>query len=112
MSIELNKIFGQAMKAWRSGRGLNQEKAAELFGISQAAYSNLELGRVDTSLSTVAKAAEITGLSPCALLSPQGSPEASGGVQKALDFLLSQGYSVTLSKAPAAPRPQGEGSPS
>jgi hypothetical protein len=36
---------------------------------------------------------------------PKASPERSEGVQKALDFLLSQGYSVTLSKA----RPQGEG---
>jgi transcriptional regulator with XRE-family HTH domain len=109
MSIELNKIFGQVMKTWRIGRDLSQAEAAKLLGISQAAYSNLEAGRVDTSLSTVAKAAETTGLPVAALLEIPTLPAPS--VAEMMQALVDAGYRVEKA-APAAPRPKGEGSQS
>lgn len=87
------------MKAWRTGRDLSQAEAAKLLEISQAAYSNLEAGRVDAGLSTVAKAAEVTGLPALALL---GSPE---GVEAALRTLAQAGYRVTLEPLPAPQAP-------
>ncbi|HLP30283.1 MAG TPA: helix-turn-helix transcriptional regulator [Fibrobacteria bacterium] len=84
------------MKAWRSGRELSQSQVAELLGISQAGYSKLEAGGVDTSLSTVAKAAEVTGLSPGVLL---GEARPEGGtitLDQALRALYLAGHRVTL----------------
>jgi transcriptional regulator with XRE-family HTH domain len=101
LSIDLNKIFGRAMKTWRTGRELSQSQAAELFKMSQAGYSKMEAGGVDTGLDMVAKALDVTGLSLSVLLSPQGSPERSGGEQttdSAVRFLTESGYSVTLKK--------------
>jgi DNA-binding XRE family transcriptional regulator len=97
------------MKVWRAGLDLSQAEAAKLLGISQAAYSNLEAGRVDTSLSTVAKAAEVSNLPVAALLGIQTFPEPS--VAEMMQALVDAGYRVEKA-APAAPRPKGEGSPS
>jgi transcriptional regulator with XRE-family HTH domain len=69
------------MKAWRSGRDLSQAKVADLMEISQAAYSNLEAGRVDAALSTVAKASEVTGLSVADLLAAERSTEIQDAVR-------------------------------
>jgi transcriptional regulator with XRE-family HTH domain len=84
------------MKTWRTGRDLSQAKAAELLGMSQAGYSKLEAGGVDTGLSTVAKAAEVTGLSLGALL---GEALAAGGpitVDQAIKALYLAGHAVHL----------------
>ncbi len=96
MSIDLNKIFGRVMKTWRIGRELSQVQAADLLKMSQAGYSKLEAGQVDTALSTVAKASEITGLSLGALLAegPASSPEHIP-LPLALQTVLDAGYGVT-----------------
>lgn len=68
-----------------------------MLDISQAAYSNLESGRVDTTLSTVAKAAEITGLSPAQLLDPQGPAEGGKSFLSSLaSELRREGLRMTL----------------
>jgi len=86
------------MKTWRIGRELSQVQAADLLKMSQAGYSKLEAGQVDTALSTVAKASEITGLSLGALLAegPASSPEQS--IAEALSTLIKAGFTVTLAK--------------
>jgi transcriptional regulator with XRE-family HTH domain len=93
------------MKAWRIGQDLSQAEVAKLLEISQAAYSNLESGRVDTALSTVAKAMEITRLDAVALLAGQDPLEA------ARDAMLRKGLRMILEPLPAPPAPgspQGE----
>lgn len=97
MSIDLNKLFGRAMKTWRTGQDLSQAQVAGLLNISQAGYSKIESGAVDTGLSQVAKALEVTGLPLSALLSPQGSAEASGAEPSLPDMILrvlNAGYRV------------------
>lgn len=71
---------------------MNQTQAAALFGISQPSYSQLEAGKVDAALSTLAKAAEITGLSPAQLLAPTGPAEGGSDLARALEIVRQHGF--------------------
>lgn len=95
------------MKTWRTGRDLTQGEAAKLLEMSQAGYSKLEAGQVDTSLSTVAKAAEVTGLSPAALLGSQAVMPLPDMVMA----VLKAGYRVEAAR-PGPAEPPGEAEPS
>jgi hypothetical protein len=70
--------------------------------MSQAGYSKMEAGGVDTGLDMVAKALEVTNLPLSALLSPEGSPERSEGAitfDLAVQYLTSLGYEIGIKKA-------------
>lgn len=95
------------MKTWRIGRDLSQAEAAKLLKMSQAGYSKVEAGSVDTGLSNVAMAAEVTGLTVAELLGAPGTLS----VAEMMQALVDAGYRVE--KARSAPEPaSGEGSKS
>lgn len=50
------------LKAWRDGRGLTQEAAAEELGLNEPTLSRYENGRRTPSLARAAKLSEKTGI--------------------------------------------------
>ena len=58
-----NRTFDEALLFYRSQRGLNQTKMAELFGVSFRFYQKLESGKSEPSLATLQKALEALGVS-------------------------------------------------
>jgi transcriptional regulator with XRE-family HTH domain len=56
--------LGQKIKKLRELKNLTQSHIANELGISQGAYSKLELGETDVSYSKLNKIAEILGISP------------------------------------------------
>lgn len=53
MSIVLDKNVGEIIKSIRRSRGLTQKELAKLIGISNTYLSDLEVNRVNPSLSTL-----------------------------------------------------------
>ena len=44
MALNINVEFGNILRKFREGRGLNQDQFAELCGISRAYYGRIERG--------------------------------------------------------------------
>lgn len=81
---------------------MSQARVAELFDLSQASYSKMEAGGTDVSLSTLARAADITELPLAALLGVQTFPEPS--TAQMMQALVDAGYTVTKAAQASPPK--------
>lgn len=61
----------------RSEQGMSQDYVATKIGISQNAYSRIELGLAKLSIDRMLKIAEILNVSPITLLTPETTAMAS-----------------------------------
>lgn len=61
---DLTKSFGHAVRGLRAKAGLTQEDLADASGLSRNYVSDLELGKKQPTLSTIARLAEALGLRP------------------------------------------------
>lgn len=68
MEGELQRALGRNLRAFRSRKGLTQEKLAEHWGCSRGYISELERGKRNVSLRTLEYLATLTGTTPLALL--------------------------------------------
>ena len=64
----IREAFGAALKEYRTGRGLSQEKLAERAGIDRTYVSLIERGINSVSLISLYKIAHALETDPCALL--------------------------------------------
>jgi transcriptional regulator with XRE-family HTH domain len=62
------KKFGQHVKQLREKAGLTQEQLANDMNVEISQISRIELGKVNTSLCTMVKLAEMLKISPSKLL--------------------------------------------
>lgn len=67
---ELNDVFRGNLLRLRTDRGLSQSGLATLIGTHAPHICDLEAGRKNPSLPTIAKLAEALGVEPHDLLSP------------------------------------------
>lgn len=73
---ELRRIFGKRIKLFRERKGLNQPEFAKLMGFrSKGTVSQIEGGKIGMKDESVAKAAEILGVSPIVLKLQADLPE-------------------------------------
>lgn len=64
----LHRVFAQNLRRIRKAKGLNQGQAAELMGIKQTTYSDLENAQNSPTLRTVERAATAFGVTVRELL--------------------------------------------
>jgi transcriptional regulator with XRE-family HTH domain len=77
MDARLAKTIGSAAKAARSTRGLTQEDAADLVGVSLEFYGRIERGRTLPSVPTLLRVATALQVSADVLLGLDRMPEAT-----------------------------------
>lgn len=65
---ELNRKIGERIKAARETAGLTQERFSERIGVSVQYISDLERGKVGTSVPTLCKICDVLGVSSDYLL--------------------------------------------
>lgn len=68
MAIHRQLVLCRRIRGLRESSGLTQMQAAEALCVSQAAYSRLEKGEVEISLSKLFVLAELYGISLHALI--------------------------------------------
>lgn len=69
-----------ALRALRAARGLSQSDVARLSGLTQQTVSNAEAGI--PSIRTIAKLADVYGLTPSELLDPERVARQVVGIKK------------------------------
>jgi transcriptional regulator with XRE-family HTH domain len=101
-SIKMNspkltsKGLHQRIRAIRATRNMSQEAIATKIGISQNAYSRIELGLAKLSIERMLKIADILEVSPIDLLTPDGGfqnqidKKAAQSVQVLMDDLIAE----------------------
>lgn len=77
---QLEKQFGQAVRAAREQKGWSQELLAEAANLNRSYLGEIERGLVTPSLSTIGKLAAGLGIAPSALI---GLSEATAAAQAA-----------------------------
>jgi transcriptional regulator with XRE-family HTH domain len=60
IAIAVYMLAGDLLRAWRDGRGLSQQEAAELLGVSQASVSDYERGVKSPDVDRALRIAETT----------------------------------------------------
>jgi len=65
--------LGQRLKALREEYGLTQAQLANLAGVTAGLIGQIEQGKVQPSLKTLEKLAEVTGVSTCYFIMEQGA---------------------------------------
>ena len=73
--MDVRRLVGINFRALRTARGLTQEQAAELTGVSQQYISGLEQGRRNPTVLTLHELCSPLGAEPQELL--RGSPVAA-----------------------------------
>jgi len=68
--MDMRKLVGRNVKRIRLGKGLTQEKFAELSGFSQQYISSLERGRRNPTVVTLYELATALGVSHMELVKP------------------------------------------
>jgi transcriptional regulator with XRE-family HTH domain len=66
---QLEKQFGQAVRAAREQKGWSQELLAEAANLNRSYLGEIERGLVTPSLATISKLAAGLGIAPSALIS-------------------------------------------
>jgi transcriptional regulator with XRE-family HTH domain len=61
------RVFGERIRSLRQGRGLSQERLAELAGVHRTYLSSLERGERNVSLDNIYAIAAALGVSPAEL---------------------------------------------
>jgi transcriptional regulator with XRE-family HTH domain len=69
--MDMRELVGRNVKRIREGKGLTQEKLAELSGFSQQYISGLEQGRRNPTIVTLYELATALGVSHLDLLRPE-----------------------------------------
>jgi transcriptional regulator with XRE-family HTH domain len=91
-----SKGLHQRIRAIRATRNMSQETIATKIGISQNAYSRIELGLAKLSIERMLKIADILEVSPIDLLTPDGGfqnqidKKAAQSVQVLMDDLIAE----------------------
>ena len=76
--MDVRKILGDNVKAYRVQAALSQEELAGRMGVEQGYISRLEAGSRNPTIVTVAEAANALGVQVAALLEvPLGKPKKS-----------------------------------
>lgn len=65
----MQKALGRALRAYRTERGISQEKFADLVGVHRTYMGAVERGERNLTLRSVEKIAEHLGVDPLDLLS-------------------------------------------
>jgi transcriptional regulator with XRE-family HTH domain len=69
--MDMRELVGRNVKRIREGKGLTQEKLAELSGFSQQYISGLEQGRRNPTIVTLYEFATALGVSHMDLVRPE-----------------------------------------
>ena len=75
---ETIKILGQRIRNYRVGKGLSQEKLAELSGCHPTYIGQIERGEKNATVESVEKIAAALGVTLSELFEKLGSPDLSG----------------------------------
>lgn len=73
LSAELRTTFGENCWAIRIKKGLTQQEFAAAVGIPQPRISQIEHGKVNVTLETIARIARVLECEPLPLLAPRGA---------------------------------------
>lgn len=68
MEGDLQRIFGENLRAYREGQGLSQQAFAEVLGFHRTYLGGVERGERNLTLKNVEKIAERIGQEPLELL--------------------------------------------
>jgi DNA adenine methylase len=72
LSADLRVTFGENCWAARIKNGLSQQEVAAATGIPQARIAQIEHGRVNVTLETIARIARVLNREPASLIEPRG----------------------------------------
>ncbi|MFI4985174.1 MAG: helix-turn-helix transcriptional regulator [Solirubrobacterales bacterium] len=75
MEGELQRTFGENLRAYRKARGLTQEQLADEFNRTQGYIGSIERGERNLSLRLVERLAALVDGDPLTMLTPQPSVE-------------------------------------
>lgn len=74
MEGELQRTFGQNLRAYREARGLTQEALADELGHDKSYIGGMERGERNPSLRVVERLAAAIDVEPLTLLTPSDEP--------------------------------------
>lgn len=72
MEGDLQRIFGQNLRAYREARGLSQEAFADVLGVHRTYMGGVERGERNLTLKSVERISERIKVEPLKLLQPPG----------------------------------------
>jgi transcriptional regulator with XRE-family HTH domain len=75
---ELQRTFGENLRAYRKARGLTQEQLADALKRTQGYIGKIERGERNLSLRLVERLAALVGGDPLTMLTPQQSTGRDG----------------------------------
>jgi transcriptional regulator with XRE-family HTH domain len=64
----INKIIGHKIRVLRTNKRLNQHAMAKHLKLSIAAYSNLETGKIEITVSKIYQISEMLGVKPIEIM--------------------------------------------
>ncbi|HEX6781999.1 MAG TPA: helix-turn-helix transcriptional regulator [Solirubrobacterales bacterium] len=72
MEGDLQRTFGQNLRAYREARGLSQEAFADVLGVHRTYMGGVERGERNLTLKSVERISERIKVPPLELLQPPG----------------------------------------